>query len=285
MSEAISLARRVPPYPLAWTQAQVWSGVAALLFVLSITSAAQNRFRQSSTMSNVAPEFFQGLRYRLVGPSRGGRVTTVTGVPSQPKTFYMGVASGGLFRTTDGGASWTPITDGKVPLGSTGAVAVAERAQELLQAPSTADPSQLATVEQFLEGHAGRHPNTRATVYSLYYLGSIAFSRGNYDLAISRFRAGIATGKEAGVLRYLLREGIASSLEAKGDFDAAAAAYRDAGSVAGADMKTQSRLGEARVLGLAGKKTEAAALYRLILQESPETPLRDLIEIQLAQAG
>jgi len=70
--------------------------------------------------------FFKGLRYRLVGPARGGRVTTVTGVPSQPKTFYMGVASGGLFRTTDNGATWTPLTDGKVPLGSTGSVAVAD---------------------------------------------------------------------------------------------------------------------------------------------------------------
>lgn len=159
------------------------------------------------------------------------------------------------------------------------------RAQVLLQAPFAADPSQLATVEQFLQGHVSRHPNTRATVYSLYYLGSIAFFRGNYDLAISQFRAGIGTGKEAGILRYLLRQGIASSLEAKGDFDAAAAAYREAGAVAEADMKTQSRLGEARVLGLVGKKTEAAALYRLILKETPETPFRDLIEIQLAQTG
>src|SRR3989454_882466 len=77
-------------------------------------------------MSSVDPVLFKGLRYRLVGPSRGGRVTTVTGVPSQPRTFYMGVASGGLFRTTDGGTSWVSITDGKVPLGSTGCVAVAD---------------------------------------------------------------------------------------------------------------------------------------------------------------
>lgn len=77
-------------------------------------------------MASVDPVFFNGLHYRLVGPSRGGRVTTVTGVASQPRTFYMGVASGGLFRTTDGGASWIPITDGKVPLGSTGCVAVAD---------------------------------------------------------------------------------------------------------------------------------------------------------------
>src|SRR5689334_823225 len=72
------------------------------------------------------PSFYNNLRYRLVGPSRGGRVTTVTGVPSKPRTFYMGVASGGLFRTTDSGTTWTPITDGKVPLGSTGSVAVAD---------------------------------------------------------------------------------------------------------------------------------------------------------------
>jgi photosystem II stability/assembly factor-like uncharacterized protein len=76
--------------------------------------------------AGVDPALFRGLEYRLVGPARGGRSTTVTGVPSEPNTFYMGVASGGLFRTTDGGESWEPITDGKVPLGSTGSVAVAD---------------------------------------------------------------------------------------------------------------------------------------------------------------
>ena len=158
-----------------------------------------------------------------------------------------------------------------------------DRAQQLLQVPNAADPSQLAAIEKFLQGHVSAHPNTRATVYSLYYLGSIAFHRGNFDLAGTQFRAGIATGKAEGIMKYLLREGIASSLEAKGDFAASSAAYRDAGAVVEAEMKTRSRLGEARVLGLAGKKTEAAALYRLVLKETPETPLRDLVEIQLAQ--
>jgi len=77
-------------------------------------------------MSGADPALLNGLHYRLVGPSRGGRVTTVTGVPSQPRTFYMGVASGGVFRTMDGGTTWTPITDGKVPLGSTGCITVAD---------------------------------------------------------------------------------------------------------------------------------------------------------------
>jgi photosystem II stability/assembly factor-like uncharacterized protein len=105
--------------------------IAALVFLtpampISSHLCAQTLEKQPPMMPNVAPTFFSGLRYRLVGPSRGGRVTTVTGVPAQPKTFYMGVASGGLFRTTDAGATWSAITDGKVPLGSTGCVAVAD---------------------------------------------------------------------------------------------------------------------------------------------------------------
>jgi photosystem II stability/assembly factor-like uncharacterized protein len=87
---------------------------------------ARQAAAKQAMMASVDPALFNGLRYRLVGPSRGGRVTTVTGVPSQPRTFYMGVASGGVFRTTDGGATWTPLTDGKVPLGSTGSIAVAD---------------------------------------------------------------------------------------------------------------------------------------------------------------
>src|SRR5881392_3502792 len=93
-------------------------------FTLLVAFAVSQAHAQSPV--GVDQSFFNGLHYRLVGPSRGGRVTTVTGVPSQPKTFYMGVASGGLFRTTDGGVTWVSITDGKVPLGSTGCVAVAD---------------------------------------------------------------------------------------------------------------------------------------------------------------
>lgn len=99
--------------------------VLAALLISPILSLAQTSSRPEQ-MSAVDPALLRGLRYRLVGPSRGGRVTTVTGVPSQPKTFYMGVASGGLFKTIDSGVTWVPITDGKVPVGSTGCVAVAD---------------------------------------------------------------------------------------------------------------------------------------------------------------
>src|SRR5512144_522481 len=102
--------------------------LVCLVVVLGVAGTAIDRTRaqSGSATAGVDPALFKGLHYRLVGPSRGGRVTTVTGVPSQPKTFYIGVASGGVFRTTDSGATWVPITDGKIPLGSIGCVAVAD---------------------------------------------------------------------------------------------------------------------------------------------------------------
>src|SRR5262245_40575062 len=102
----------------------------AALSIASLSAAqAQSRpapVQTAPMLASVDTSLLHGLRFRMVGPPRGGRVTTVTGVPSQPRTFYMGVASGGLFRTTDAGASWVPITDGKVPVASMGSVAVSE---------------------------------------------------------------------------------------------------------------------------------------------------------------
>lgn len=157
------------------------------------------------------------------------------------------------------------------------------RARELLQTPSEADPEKLKALEQFLFAHVGMHPKTRATVYAQYYLGCIAFLRGEYDRSAMQFRAGIATGKASGIVEYLLRDGVGRALEAKGDFAGAASAYREAAGFAQAEMKTQSLLGEARCLALSGKKTESAALYRQILKDNPESRSRNLIEIQLAR--
>ena len=100
------------------------------LTCFAITSAPAGA--QPTALASVDSALFRGMSYRLVGPSRGGRVTTVTGVPSQPRTFYLGVASGGVFRTTDGGESWVPLTDGKVPLGSSGSIAVAESNPDII---------------------------------------------------------------------------------------------------------------------------------------------------------
>ena len=68
---------------------------------------------------------WSGLRYRMIGPERGGRVTTITGIPSQPQTFYMGTVGGGVWKTTDAGHTWLNMTDGQISAGSMGAVEVA----------------------------------------------------------------------------------------------------------------------------------------------------------------
>src|SRR5690348_8494454 len=70
------------------------------------------------------PVLWGNLKYRMIGPERGGRVTAVTGVPSQPFTFYMGSTGGGIWKTVDAGHNWTNLSDGQIPLGSMGAVEV-----------------------------------------------------------------------------------------------------------------------------------------------------------------
>ena len=85
-----------------------------LLAVLAGTSAAQA----------VDPALLQDLRWRLIGPFRGGRVLAVTGVPGQPGHFYFGSVNGGVWETNDAGRTWQPIFDGQ-PIGSIGALAVA----------------------------------------------------------------------------------------------------------------------------------------------------------------
>jgi len=72
------------------------------------------------------PTLFEGLRYRSIGPSRGGRVTAVTGVADQPATFYMGATGGGVWKTTDYGATWVNVSDGYFQTGSIGAIDVAD---------------------------------------------------------------------------------------------------------------------------------------------------------------
>lgn len=106
-----------------------FASLAAVVAVASTTCplAAQVAPPAASTGATApVTTLFGDLGYRMIGPARGGRVTTVTGVPSQPRTFYMGVASGGVWKTMDAGASWLPISDGKIPVGSVGSVDVAQ---------------------------------------------------------------------------------------------------------------------------------------------------------------
>lgn len=73
---------------------------------------------------SVSPELLNGLKWRMIGPFRGGRAVAVAGVPGDSTTFYFGAVNGGIWKTTDAGTVWTPVFDSQ-PIGSIGAIAVA----------------------------------------------------------------------------------------------------------------------------------------------------------------
>jgi photosystem II stability/assembly factor-like uncharacterized protein len=78
------------------------------------------------TSAQTAEEYFKPLKYRNIGPFRGGRSVSATGVVDDPLTYYMGTTGGGLWKTEDAGQRWKNISDGFFKTGSVGAVAVSE---------------------------------------------------------------------------------------------------------------------------------------------------------------
>ena len=78
------------------------------------------------TFAQTAEEYFKPLKFRNVGPFRGGRSVSASGVIGDPMTYYMGTTGGGLWKTEDAGQRWNNISDGFFEMGSVGAVAVSD---------------------------------------------------------------------------------------------------------------------------------------------------------------
>jgi photosystem II stability/assembly factor-like uncharacterized protein len=95
--------------------------LAASLLLSVLVPAAP--LRAQATRS-VDPSMYAGLRWRNIGPYRGGRAVAVTGVPGDPRTFYFGAVGGGVWKSTNAGRTWSPIMDAQ-PVASIGAIAVA----------------------------------------------------------------------------------------------------------------------------------------------------------------
>ncbi|MBI4549041.1 MAG: glycosyl hydrolase [Ignavibacteriae bacterium] len=91
----------------------------SLLFALSSPLIAQSLFKHDTT-------FYNKMRWREIGPFRGGRSVAVAGHKDQPYTFYFGATGGGIWNTEDGGSTWINVSDGHLKIGIVGALAVAE---------------------------------------------------------------------------------------------------------------------------------------------------------------
>jgi photosystem II stability/assembly factor-like uncharacterized protein len=78
---------------------------------------------QDKTKPPETPAAFKALKYRLIGPAAGGRVSRVAGVPGDPTIYYAATASGGVWKSTDAGASWKSVFDDQ-PISSIGSIAV-----------------------------------------------------------------------------------------------------------------------------------------------------------------
>ena len=100
-------------------------GLAWLVVGLSVANLAGAVQRGAvAGPSAVAPADYQALHWRLIGPFRGGRVLTVTGIPGDNRHFYFGAVDGGVWATQDAGRTWQPLFD-REPVGSIGAIAIA----------------------------------------------------------------------------------------------------------------------------------------------------------------
>jgi len=78
------------------------------------------------------PSLYDALEWTSIGPDRGGRSTAGAGSVSRPNEYYFGATGGGLWKTTDGGTTWNPVTDGKITSASVGAVQVCEADPDVL---------------------------------------------------------------------------------------------------------------------------------------------------------
>ena len=93
---------------------------------LAVTVLSMGVWPSAADAQGFSPELYSSLQWRSIGPARGGRSTAVAGSDARPLEYYFGAAGGGLWKTTDAGQNWAPVTDGKIGSASVGAVQVCE---------------------------------------------------------------------------------------------------------------------------------------------------------------
>jgi photosystem II stability/assembly factor-like uncharacterized protein len=156
------------------------------LFLLSFSAIGQT----------IDPSAYSGLKWRMIGPFRAGRVTCVAGVPKQPSLYYMGTPGGGVWRTTDAGNTWQPIFD-DVRVPSIGAIAVSESNPNIIY---------VGTGEQ-IRGH-GVYKSTdagktwqQAGLEQSHAINALIVDPRNPDIVLVGVVGDFASGDERGVYK------------------------------------------------------------------------------------
>lgn len=162
-----------------------------------------------------------------------------------------------------------------------------KQARAMMETPGGASPGTIGSMERTISALVSKHKGTNTALFAQYYLGNIAFGRGDFEASASMYSEAIKkAGRKDRLVVFLLSTGLGSSLEASGDYAGAAEAYGKAADAMGStdlSLRTIAQLDKARVLELADKKSEAVALYRRILEENPESTQKSLIEIKIAR--
>jgi photosystem II stability/assembly factor-like uncharacterized protein len=116
---------------MAYASSRIGASLGAALLVFAGGSANISS-QTAASPSSIDPAVSKALTWRSIGPPRGGRSITISGVKGRPKEGYFGATGGGLWKTIDGGETWTPVTDGQIHSSSVGALAVSESNPDIL---------------------------------------------------------------------------------------------------------------------------------------------------------
>jgi photosystem II stability/assembly factor-like uncharacterized protein len=134
-------------------------------------------------LTSLIAQDFSAFQYRNVGPYRGGRVTTVAGITSQPGTFYFGATGGGVWKSQDYGTSWENISDGFFQTPSIGAIAVAQNDPNILYVGTGSDGLRSNVIEgrgMYKSIDAGAHWE-EAGLGNTGQIGGVRIHPGDYN--------------------------------------------------------------------------------------------------------
>jgi photosystem II stability/assembly factor-like uncharacterized protein len=154
---------------------------AAFVVVAGLTALSTSQAQESAAPSNatIDPSLYSSMRWRSIGPYRGGRVSAVAGIPGNPAVYYMGTPGGGVWKSVDGGRVWNPIFD-EQRVASIGAIAIAPSDPNIIYV-GTGEQTDGNGVYKSIDGGATW---THAGLEGTRYISSIVIDPHNPDVVL-----------------------------------------------------------------------------------------------------